>query len=280
VSTPLKLLEILNRTSEFFAQHGIDTPRVDAEWILAHVLGLRRLELYLRFDQPMAETELSRLRPLVARRARREPLAYVLGQTNFCDLTLRVDSRVLIPRPETELLVEHILSAHPQPERVLDIGTGSGAIALVIAQARPLSTVTATDLSPDALVLARENASLNGLVANFILADLFPPRGERFDLIVSNPPYVREDEYPGLQPEIVGFEPKMALTAPENGLQCYRRILEGAADYLSPTGSLWFEIGHDQAMAVFALGERNGWRHDRLIHDYNGFERVVSLLRA
>jgi release factor glutamine methyltransferase len=276
----LRLLDVLNRTVEYFSSHGVETPRVEAEWLLSQVLGLPRLELYLRFDQPIAEAELARIRPLVARRGKREPLAYILGQAHFHEVVLRVDSRVLIPRPETELLVEAILQAQRNTSSILDIGAGSGAIVIALAKAMPEVRAVGVDISPEALELARENASLNGVAVEFIQSDLLQGVTGKYSIIVSNPPYVTETEYAGLQPEVAKFEPRMALVAAENGLLFYRRILETAGNYLEDDGALWFEIGAGQAEAVFALGEGNGWRRDRLIHDHNGFERVVSLRKV
>jgi release factor glutamine methyltransferase len=274
-----RLIEILQKSTDYLTRHGIDTPRVDAEWILSHALHIPRLELYLRFDQPLAEPELSAIRPMLTRRGQREPLAYIVGSSEFHEVVLSVDKRVLVPRPETEILVEKILQRHSSAKSFLDIGTGSGAIAIALAKALPNASVSASDISSEALDLARENAHANGVEVEFIHSDLLQSIRGTFDVIVSNPPYVTESEYSGLVPEIVRYEPKIALTAPEYGLYCYRHMLETAAPYLNPGGRIWFEIGHGQAEAIFSIGEANGWICGELIRDYNDYERVVFLSR-
>ncbi len=245
---PPNLLDILNRTAGFFAQAGLEKPRLEAEWLLAAVLDCKRLELYLQFDRPMTPDILDRLRPLVRRRAQREPLQYILGESDFFSLKLQVDRRVLIPRPETEGLVERIIerTAGKVPGRVLDLGTGSGAIALALAQAFPASTVVAVERSPDALVVARKNADRNGLAdrVRFVEGTWFGPlEAEIFDLIVSNPPYLSREEWSDSQPEVREHEPFPALVAEESGRSDLEEILCRAPAHLSAGGLLALETG-------------------------------------
>ena len=202
--------ELLGPTREYLESKGVRSPRLDAEYLLAHVLGIKRLELYLDHDRPLEPAEVDRLRELVRRRGRREPLAYVLGSWGFYGLELRCDPRALVPRPETEVLVEHclhLLEGADAP-RIVDVGTGTGAIALALATRLPAATVTAIDVSPDALALAAENAAANGLADRVELLEgdlLAPVAGRRFDLVVSNPPYVAAEAE--VDPEVDGYEP-------------------------------------------------------------------------
>ena len=209
----MTLGEVLAATTEYLARKGVDTPRLDAELILAKAFGLTRIELYTSFDKPLNEAERAVARTLVERRGRREPLAYVLGEWGFRRLTLLTDARALVPRPETETVVERALAAIAGLEApaVVDVGTGTGAIALAIADEHPGADVTATDISPDALALARENADRLGLAVAFVETDLLAGLAGPFDLVVSNPPYVTEGEIEGLQPEVRDWEPRVAL---------------------------------------------------------------------
>jgi release factor glutamine methyltransferase len=205
--------EALRGAAEYLERKGVDSPRLDAERLLARSLGLTRLELYTHHDRPLSESERAAARTLVERRGRREPLAYVLGEWGFRGLALRTDVRALVPRPETEVVVERALARIAQLEapRVLDVGAGSGAIALAIAAEHPGARVVATDVSPDAIALAAENAQRLGLDVELVLGDLIEPVDGRFDLVVSNPPYVRGAEVDGLQPEVRDWEPRIAL---------------------------------------------------------------------
>src|SRR5271157_1689619 len=203
----LTVIEVIKKTSAFFASRGIESPRLNAELIVGHVLGLARVRLYIEFERPVSEAELGAIRELVRRRGRREPVQHILGFTEFCGLRLRTDRRALIPRPETELLVETVTErcAAP-PGRILDLGTGGGAIGLALARAFPSARVTAVDVSPEALLLAAENAESVGLSARvtFVESDWFDglPAGERYELIVSNPPYLSPEEAAAAAPEV------------------------------------------------------------------------------
>lgn len=241
------VLEIIKKTTDFFAGKGIESPRLNAELLIGHALALKRMQLYLQFERPLTEPELEKIRPLVRRRAQHEPLQYILGETEFCGLKLKVDRRALIPRPETELLVETAIGAcAPPPASVLDLGTGSGAIALALAQAFPAAQVLATDLSEEALALARENAIQCGLEArvDFVHSRWFGTvPAQEFALIVSNPPYLTARETEETAPEVRGFEPVSALTAAEDGLADLRAIIAAAPRFLAPGGLLALETG-------------------------------------
>lgn len=262
---PPTLLEILERTTGFFEKAGLEKPRLEAEWLLAAALKCKRLELYLQFDRPMDAGQLDRLRPMVARRARREPLQHILGEEEFFGIRLRIDRRALIPRPETEALVAKLVqetfASHP-PESVLDLGTGSGAIALTLAHAWPQARVVAVERNPDALTLATENAALTGLATRVDLraGSWFDPIvNERFALIVSNPPYLTEEEVADAQPEVREHDPIEALVAPKQGLADLEHILTEARDHLIPGGMLALETGIAQHAALGELANTLGY---------------------
>lgn len=241
------VLEILQKTAEFFESKGVESARLNAEWIVGHALGLKRMQLYLQFERVLNESELERIRPLVRRRGKREPLQYILGETEFAGLALKVDPRALIPRPETEYLMELVLARTRSPGSILDLGTGSGAIALALARHFQEAKVTAVDLSQDALALASENASATGLAGRvrFIHSNWYAslPSGERFDLIVANPPYLTEEEWATSAPEVRAFEPASALASAEEGVADLMQILDGTGDRLQPGGLLAMETG-------------------------------------
>lgn len=266
-TSPLR--DALAEAVETLEAAGVDTPRLDAELMLASVLGVDRAALHANPQEGLdMDTALS-FDEMVRRRARREPVAYILGRAHFRQLELAVDHRVLIPRPETELLVE--LAENGQ--RVLDVGTGSGAVALAIAQERQGVSVTGIDNSPDAIDVARENAARNGLDVEFMIADLII--GGPYDLIVSNPPYVREAEWPGLAPEITLFEPREALLGGPDGLDVIRDLVAAAPEALVRGGTLAIEVGQGQSRAVEALFERAGLRSVVTDRDLAGIPRVV-----
>jgi release factor glutamine methyltransferase len=271
----LTLAEVLRRSTAFLEAKGIDSPRLDAERLLSRALGLTRIELYTHFDRPLSDGELAASRALVERRGTREPLAYVLGEWGFRHLVLKTDARALVPRPETEVLVERaleLLDGALEPG-VLDVGTGSGAIALALAQERPGARVTALDVSFDALALARENMARVGLVVELIQGDLrdgLP--GGPYDLLASNPPYVEPNELDGLQPEVREFEPRLALVG--DGLT--ELVARGAKEALVPGGALLMEIHADHAERCLALLDGLGFVETRLTPDLNGRDRLVE----
>jgi release factor glutamine methyltransferase len=205
--------DVLRGATDYLATRGVESPRLDAEHLLARALGLTRMELYTQHDRPLTEAERAAARHLVQRRGRREPLAYVLGDWDFRRLTLTTDARALVPRPETEVVVERCLALLDgvTTPRILDVGTGSGAIALALKHERPDAHLTATDISADAIALARENAARNGLEVELIETDLLAGVEGPFDLVVSNPPYVLPGELAGLEPEVRDWEPELAL---------------------------------------------------------------------
>lgn len=259
----LSIREIKDRTETFFKEKGVPNAKLDADILIAHSLGLKRLDLYLDLDRPLTEAQLSELRPLVKRRASREPLQYILGTVEFCDLQLKVDKRALIPRPETEELVELIVEKQAAaPQTILDLGTGTGALALALAHRYPEAQVTAVDFSEEALALAAENVERLGYGERVILKNgsWFEPlaEGERFDLIVSNPPYLTEEEMTTAEPEVVTFEPNSALVSGADGLEDLRKILTGVSAHLNDDGLLAMETGIAQHEALENLAKSAG----------------------
>jgi release factor glutamine methyltransferase len=249
---------------------GVDNPRLDAELMLAHALDTSRADLYAEPERSLEPPAARQFGEMVRRRVRREPVAYILGRAHFRELELVVDHRVLIPRPETELLVELAQDG----QRVLDVGTGSGAIALAIANERKGVRVTGIDSSPEAVEVARANAARSGLQVEFLIADLIV--GGPYDLIVSNPPYVRESEWQSLQPEISLYEPADALIAGPDGLDIIRALIPAAAEVLVRGGVLGVEVGQGQARSVEALFERARFTRVETIRDLAGIPRVVK----
>jgi release factor glutamine methyltransferase len=267
--------EVLRRSTDHLAARGSGRPRLEAERLLAHALGLERVELYMHLDRPLSVAELDDARALVRRRADGEPLQYVLGEWGFRRLTLRVDGRALIPRPETETLVERCLTLLDGDDapRVLDVGAGSGAVALALADEHPGARVTAIDVSEDALSLARENAERTGIVVELLHHDLFAGLpGDGWDLVVSNPPYVRDDELASLASEVVDWEPELALV--DRGHT--EALVREATGALRPGGALAIETHEDGASGVAALLDREGYVAVRTTKDLAGRDRVVE----
>ncbi len=280
----LTVLEIIKKTTDFLAAKGVESARLNAELLIGHALGLKRMALYLQFERLVNEPELEKIRPLVKRRSLREPLQYILGEMEFHGLKLKVDRRVLIPRPETELLVEGVVAAWPTPPAtVLDLGTGSGAIALALAQAFPSSVVTALDISEDALALARENAAANGVSPRvvFLASNWFEeiPAEMRFDLIVANPPYLSADETAATAPEVRGHEPGMALTSADGGLADLREIVTRAPRFLTADGMLAVETGIAQHATLLQLAAAAGFSRVQSRQDLTGRERFLFARR-
>ncbi|MEI6758461.1 MAG: peptide chain release factor N(5)-glutamine methyltransferase [Chlorobium sp.] len=284
------VVELLRKTADFFETKRVDEPRISAELLLGHVLGQSRLELYLHHNRPVYKEELDRYRVLCRQRLEGRPVQYITGEQFFYGLQFLVDERVLIPRPETELLVEHALELLGMTGRggtieakVLDIGTGSGCIAVTMAALCPGLKVTSVDCSRDALDVARLNAAKHEVESRvaFIEADMFDGQfasklpESSCDLIVSNPPYIPEIEWETLQREVRHFEPRVALTTP-SGMECYMAIAALASKLLLPGGKLCFELHADAAAAVSELMAAHGFSRITVSKDYSGLDRVIS----
>ena len=275
-------VELIRWTEGYLSARGFENARLNAELLLAGVLRVKRLDLYLQFDRPLHAEELAEFKARLLRRLRHEPLQYIEGTAAFRELTLKVDSRVLIPRPETELLVGAVLEWAGRRAGgsldVLDVGTGSGAIALSLCLEGEFRRIVATDIAAPALDLARANAERVAVCGiDFRLGSLYDPvEGERFDAIVSNPPYVARGDEAALPPEVREWEPAEALFAGDDGLEAIRRLVAGAPAHLEPGGLLAMEIGADQAGHVAALVEADGRFDDPVVRpDLAGRDRMV-----
>lgn len=272
---PTTIGTVLRRSTDYLAVRGSETPRLDAERLLSKALGLERIELYMALDRPLSPVELDSARALVVRRGAREPLQYVLGEWGFRRLTLNVDPRALIPRPETEILVDRallLLDGRDAP-RVLDVGTGSGAIALAVKDEHPGALVSGLDFSRDALALAADNAARTELELELIQGDLFEglPSGP-WDLVVSNPPYVDASDILDLEPEVRDWEPHEALTA--DG--AVAAVARGAVGVMAPGAGIVLEVGAGQAETTADLLEELGLHDVRVTPDLRGIDRVVE----
>jgi release factor glutamine methyltransferase len=267
------VLEVIQSTTEYFRKHGIESARLNIEHLLAHVLGKRRMDLYLEFDRPLGDRELDPLRLLVKRRAAGEPLQHLLGTVEFLGHTLRCDARALVPRPETEQLCEQLLKL-PAFQRVLDVGTGSGVIAVSLALGWPEAQVEGVDVSDDALSLARENAEGLGVAdrVKFYRSDLLSTVEGTFDLLVANLPYIATEEIAGLSAEVRG-DPCLALDGGPDGLRLIERLANEAPRVLR--GRMALEIGHGQAAATSDLLRARNFKDIEASSDYQGRERFV-----
>jgi release factor glutamine methyltransferase len=285
------VLRMILWSADYLTRKGVEHGRLDAEHLLAHALGTTRLELYLEFDRPLDAGEIAAYKPLLLRRARREPLQYVTGRAAFRELELAVDPRVLIPRPETEVLVDVVLEwarrrAGAQPDlELLDLGTGSGCIALALLGEGPFRRAVATDASRDALTVAAANAHAQGAADRIELraGALWEPlaAGEEFDVIVSNPPYVADVEAVELEPEVRDWEPASALFAGPRGVELLEVIAAGAADRLRPEGLLALEVGLGQADAVAdRLRATGDFAAPSIRRDLTGRPRIVTAVRG
>jgi release factor glutamine methyltransferase len=272
-------LKVLDWTREFLVSRGVGNSRLEAEWLLCAATGLDRVGLYLNFEKPLNDEELAAYRSMVARRGRREPLQHILGTQEFCGLEFEVTPDVLIPRHDTETVVNEALARMPSAQSVLDIGTGSGCIALALACKLPGASVTAVDISGAALAVARRNAERNGVVIEFLQGSLFEPvAGRTFDLIVSNPPYIPSRDIETLQPEVRDFDPRSALDGGVDGLDVYRAMIPDAAAVLNSGGWLILEVGMGQAADVAKMLRMTGGFCESIITcDRSGVERVVGV---
>lgn len=280
----MTILDVINKTAPFLGKHGIDSPRLTIELLLAHLLRKRRLDLYLEFERVLPEPTLAQLREMVRRRLAGEPLQYITGETEFCGLRFAVDRRVLIPRPETELLVTTALGrmANRASPVLADICTGSGCVAVSLAAKSPVAQVWATDVSADAIAVAEGNAKRHQVEKKirFSVSDLLTglPNSLTVDAMVSNPPYIASGDWAKLPKEVRDFEPVQALVAGEDGLKFHRRILNDARRFLLPDGFLCLELGAGQRPAVEQLCASRGYRLDQVVKDLQGHERVVVVL--
>jgi len=282
------IIKLIRWATSYLKSYEIDSPRATGEILLAHALQLKRIDLYLQYDQPLVSEELQIFKSLIKRRVRREPVAYILGAKEFWSMDLEVNPAVLIPRPETECLVEAALEfmgrhISEPPQRILDLGTGSGAIVLALASQQPRHIYFASDRSQTAVEMACRNAGRHGIGAsiNFFVGDWFSALTSTrtvFDMIVSNPPYIPSGAISGLQPEVHQYEPVAALDGDTDGLACYRSIIGAARNYLKPGGVLMLEIGHDQredVRQIAAVGDH--WEAFNCSKDYSGYDRVISM---
>ena len=284
----MTVLEVIQRSSDFLARKGVDSPRLQIELLLAHVLQMPRMKLYLNFERSLTDPELEAVRELVRRRGEREPLQHLVGSVSFCGFEIAVNRDVLIPRPETELLAEEawkfLATLGAKPAAVLDFGTGSGCLAIAIAARHPAAWVQAVDVSENALNVARQNAERHGLVdrIQFHRGDGLGAvsAGLDFNLIVSNPPYIPTNEITTLQPEVRDHDPVLALDGGVDGMNFYRRLAVECGPRLRSGGRLMLDLGAGQAAAVSDLLVANGWRVERVEKDYGGQDRILIAQRV
>ncbi|MDZ7623076.1 MAG: peptide chain release factor N(5)-glutamine methyltransferase [Ignavibacteriaceae bacterium] len=278
----ITVLESINLSTQYLNQKGIESPRTNAELLLADILNCKRLDLYLSFERPLSEDEVQKYREYIKRRGNFEPLQYVIGKVEFYGLELKVNPSVLIPRPETELMVENILNQFPKDEKliILDIGCGSGNIAIALAVNLPLSKIVSTDVSEEALLVAKENSErhkvserIKFVKHNILKNDLnsFP----MFDIVVSNPPYVSKESYLTLQKEIKNFEPAIAVTEESDGYTFYREISAKASAKLNENGKLFFEVAQGQSEQVVEIMTKNNFKNIGIIKDYQNIDRII-----
>ncbi len=284
-------MEVIQRSTEFLARRGVDSPRLQVELLLAHVLGLPRLKLYLEFDRRLTEGELDQVRQLLKRRGNREPLQHLVGSTSFCGLEIEVNRDVLIPRPETEVLAEHgwqfLQKRREQGAtelKALDFGTGSGCLALALAAHVPEATVYALDISARALETARANAARHGLSERIGFVESRGFSGleswARFDLVVANPPYIPTGEIQQLAPEVREHDPRLALDGGQDGLEVYRLLAQQAQGFIKVGGRFMGEFGDGQEAQVQRLFQECGWNIEAVRADLSGRPRILVAWRA
>ncbi|MBZ0200731.1 MAG: peptide chain release factor N(5)-glutamine methyltransferase [Ignavibacteriaceae bacterium] len=278
----LTVLESLKLSAEYLEKKDIENPRINAELLLSHVLNCKRLDLYLSFERQLSDDEIALYRQLLKRRGMYEPLQYIIGSVEFYGLKILVNESVLIPRPETELLVEEVINSSDKEKslNILDIGTGSGNIVIALAKNLSMSKITGVDISDEALLTANENAALNGVTENTI----FLKRNilndfqfdEKYDVVVSNPPYVSVTDFKDLRPELRLHEPRVSLTDDSDGYIFYKTISSSAKNYLKPGGKLFLEIGMGQSEAIKIMLEENGFKDIVIIKDYAKIDRIIK----
>lgn len=271
--------QIIKLSCEYLLSKGSRHSRRDVEELIASTLGLKRLDLYLNFDKPLVEHELAKIRQNLQRLATNEPLQYIEGTATFHDCTIKVDKRVLIPRPETEQLASIIIKRLQDQEHagkaLWDICTGSGCLGIAIKKNCPDLRVTVSDVSIDALQVAQENINFNGVDISCFQGDLLSPfEGLQADFVVSNPPYVAEHEFRFLDPNVRDFEPKLALVSGKTGLECYERFAHQLKSFVKPQGIVWFEVGMGQAKRISSL--LSSYANVTIIKDFAGIERFIE----
>ena len=272
----ITVAEVLNRSIDQLKKYNIENPQLNAEQIISHILDLNKTNLYLKSKDILDNEKSDLIEQLILRRTKHEPLQYILGETEFYGCKIKVNPDVLIPRPETELLVEKV--RQEDFGSILEIGTGSGAIAIALAKQMKNIQIKATDISKKALRIARQNAELNNVSIDFIQSDIFENIKGKYDIIVSNPPYISQNEYDKLAPEILDYEPEIALLANDEGLSYYKKILANSKDYLTDRGKIYFEIGYDQAEKIKEIAKENGFDKVNVFKDLNGFDRIVKVI--
>jgi len=278
----ITVLESINLSTQYLSQKGIESPRINAELLLANILCCKRLDLYLSFERPLSEAEMQKYREHIKRRGNFEPLQYIVGKVEFYGLELKVNPSVLIPRPETELLVESILNQYRKEQKllILDIGCGSGNIAIALAVNLPQSKIVSTDISDEALLIAKENSerhNVSGRIKfvkhNILKNDLnnFP----MFDIVVSNPPYISKESFSSLQKEIKDYEPGIAVTDEKDGLSFYREISAKISAKLKEKVKLFFEVAQGQSEEVVEIMAKNNFKNIVVIKDYQNIDRII-----
>jgi release factor glutamine methyltransferase len=277
------VLEAIQKSTEFLGKKNVGSPRLQTELLLAHLLKMPRMKLYLNFDRVLTAPETDGLRELIKRRGLREPLQHITGSTSFCGHEIAVSRHALVPRPETELLAElgwqFLSTINHQPSTVLDFGTGTGCIAIALAAKCPEARITALDVSPDALALAKQNAEQNNVAdrIEFLHGDGFAAltTGAQFDLIISNPPYIASAEIETLEPEVKDFDPRAALDGGADGLDFYRRLAAEAKPFLKPGGKIMLEFGDGQAEEIKKILEAEKWIVEAVREDYSQRARIL-----
>jgi len=280
----MTVLEAIQKSTEFLVKKSVESPRLQTELLLAHLLKMPRMKLYLNFDRALSPAEIDSLRELVKRRGQREPLQYIVGSTSFCGYEIAVSRHALIPRPETELLAElgwkFLSTINHQPSTALDFGTGTGCIAIALAAKCPNANITALDVSADALALAKQNALQNQVAERieFLQGDGFAALSTKtqFDLLIGNPPYIASAEIETLDPEVKGFDPLGALDGGADGLDFYRRLATEAKPFLKPDGKIMLEFGDGQADEIKKIFENEKWIVEAVQEDYSQRARILT----
>jgi release factor glutamine methyltransferase len=273
------VLEAIQKSTDFLAKRDIESPRLQAELLLAHRLAMPRMKLYLNFERALTAEETDSYRELIKRRGQREPLQHITGSTSFCGFEITVNKNALVPRPETEILAESGWTfLNPLPSgTALDVGTGTGCIAIALTAKCPNAKVFALDISPEALALAKENAAKNKVQIEFLQGDGFAavPKNAQFDLIISNPPYIASAEIETLEPEVRDFDPRQALDGGVDGLDFYRMFATQAKSFLKPAGKIMLEFGDGQAPAIREIFENEKWIVEAVKDDYSQRARIL-----